>query len=45
MELSERIVNILVIGFVTLLILLILNLTKIRRLKSKIKALETKNNS
>jgi hypothetical protein len=37
---SEKIINILAIGFVTLLVLLILNLIKVHKLKSKIKQLE-----
>ncbi len=37
---SEKIINVLFIGFSTLLILLILNLIKVRKLKSKIKSLE-----
>jgi hypothetical protein len=37
---SERMISILVIGFVTLSILLLLNLIKVHKLKSKIKQLE-----
>jgi hypothetical protein len=37
---SERMISILVIGFVTLSILQLLNLIKVHKLKSKIKQLE-----
>ncbi len=37
---SEKLINVLFIGFSTLLVLLILNLIKVRKLKSKIKRLE-----
>ena len=39
---SEKIINILAIGFGTLLVLLILNLIKVHKLKSKIKRTEKK---
>ena len=39
---SQKIINILAIGFVTLLVLLILNLIKLNKLKSKVKHLEQK---
>tara|TARA_R100001369_G_scaffold14013_4_gene28442 strand:- start:30289 stop:30441 length:153 start_codon:yes stop_codon:yes gene_type:complete len=37
---SEKIISILAIGFLTLSILLVLNLIKVNKLKSKIKQLE-----
>tara|TARA_R100001369_G_scaffold48465_1_gene74948 strand:+ start:715 stop:882 length:168 start_codon:yes stop_codon:yes gene_type:complete len=39
---SEKIINVLAIGFVTLFVLLILNVIKGYQLKSKIKRLENK---
>ncbi len=39
---SEKIIKVLAIGFGTLLVLLILNLIKVHKLKSKIKRLENK---
>ena len=39
---SEKIINVLAIGIGTLLVLLILNLIKVHKLKSKIKRLENK---